>query len=80
MREYSARVEFSNGEYHDITVMVVPIPNLIDNTEQFWIMFPTELYGLVTELYGDSFYSLTGFIRLLLLNEYRDVICVEISN
>ena len=76
MRQYTARVEFSNGEYHDIDIVVVPITNHVDYEEQYWVIFPTELHGLVTELY-DPFYTLTGFIKCMLLAEYQDVISIE---
>ena len=70
MQRYNVRVETVDHEFQNITVVVTP-----DGTGKYWVIYPTETCDLETKLYDpEDFYTLKGFIRLWLLEEYEDVI------
>lgn len=81
MKKYNAKVEMSNGELKEISIVVIPVMDTTDYEERYWVVFPTELYGLVTVLYdpGDLF-TLKGFIKCYLYEEYSDVLWIEVDD
>lgn len=81
MKKYNAKVETSTGEFREISVVVIPVMDPTDYEERFWVIFPTELFGLVTEIYdpGDL-YTLKGFIKCCLYEEYPDVIWIALDD
>lgn len=78
MKRYNAKVETSTGEFREISVVVIPVMDPGTYDEVYWVVFPTELYGLVTEFYdpGDLL-TLKGFIKACLYGEYPDVLWIE---
>lgn len=78
MTKYNVRVETIDHEFINITVAVVPVMQPSDYSEQFWVIYPTELYGIEIEVYNpEDIYTLRGFIKHCLLEEYEDVIWIE---
>ena len=78
MKRYNAKVETSTGEFREISVVVIPVMDTTDYEERYWVVFPTELYGLVTELYDPAdLLTLKGFIKAYLYGEYPDVLWIE---
>lgn len=80
MKRYNAKVETSTGEFKEIDIVVIPVMDPGTYDEVYWVVFPTELYGLVTERYDPAdLLTLKGFIKAYLYGEYPDVLWVALD-